>query len=86
LAIRHDVIIARPIRTGRLFVLPAEQSPRFIKTQNKALFGDLEKPCAELVERFPQRKALFEDYVRRQIEENEFQEGEVECAVLALKK
>ncbi len=57
-----------------------------IKTQNEALFGDLEKRCAELMERFPRRRALFEDYVRRQIEENEFLEGEVECAVLALKK
>lgn len=58
----------------------------FVKAQSEALFGDLEKRCAELMERFPKRKAQLEDYVRRQTEENEFLEGEVECAVLALKK
>ncbi len=58
----------------------------FIKAQDETLSRGLEKRCAELMERFPQRKALFEDYVRRQTEENEFLEGEVECAVLALKK
>lgn len=57
-----------------------------IKSQNETMFRDLRKRCLELMKRYPERKALFEDYVRRQVEENEFLEGEVECAVLAIKK
>jgi len=57
-----------------------------IKSQNETIFRDLRKRCLELIQRFPERKALFEDYVRRQVEENEFLEGEVECAVLAVKR
>ena len=57
-----------------------------IKSQNETMFRDLRKRCLELMKRFPERKSLFEDYVRRQVEENEFLEGEVECAVLAIKR
>jgi hypothetical protein len=57
-----------------------------INSQNETMFRGLRKRCAELIERFPEQKALFEDYVRRQVEENEFLEGEVECAVLAIKR
>lgn len=57
-----------------------------VKRQNETLFRDLEKRCLELMERFPERKAVFEDYIRRQVEENEFLEGDVECAVLAVKR
>jgi len=57
-----------------------------IRSQNETMFRDLKERCLELMRRFPERKALFEDYVRRQVEENEFLEGEVECAVLAIKR
>ncbi len=56
-----------------------------VRRQNETLFRDLEKRCLELMEKFPERKAVFEDYIRRQVEENEFLEGDVECAVLAIK-
>ncbi len=55
-----------------------------VKGRDEAMFRDLRKRCLELMERFPERKALFEDYIRRQVEENEFLEGDVECAVLAI--
>lgn len=44
----------------------------------------LERRCAELMTKFPDEKALFEDYVRRQAEESAFLKGEVVCAVLAI--
>jgi len=57
-----------------------------LKSQNERVFRDLRKRCLELMARFPERKALFEDYIRRQTEENAFLEDDVECAVLAVKK
>ncbi len=57
-----------------------------VKSQNETMFRDLRKRCLELMARFPERKAIFEDYIRRQVEENEFLESGVECAVLAIKK
>lgn len=57
-----------------------------VRRQNQTMFRGLEKRCRELMEKFPERKAVFEDYIRRQVEENDFLEGAVECVVLALKR
>lgn len=58
--------------------------PEAVRRQNETMFRGLEKRCLELMARFPERKAMFEDYVRGQVEVNEFLEGDVECAVLAI--
>ena len=53
---------------------------------DEAMFRDLEKRCRELMALHPEKKELFEDYVRRQVEENDVLENKVVCAVMALKK
>lgn len=51
-----------------------------------AIFRDLEKRCRELMALHPEKKELFEDYVRRQVEENDVLENKIVCAVMAIKK
>jgi SAM-dependent methyltransferase len=50
------------------------------------LFRDLETRCRELIARHPQRRALFEGYIRRQTEENDWLENRIACAVLAIRQ
>ncbi len=57
-----------------------------VRRQNEMMFRGLEMRCRELMKRFPEQKAVLEDYIRRQVEENEFLEGDVECSVLAIKR
>ncbi len=51
---------------------------------NATLFRALEQRCAELAVRHPELKDVFEGYVRRQVEENAFLEGDVVCVLMAI--
>ena len=51
---------------------------------NATLFRGLERRCAELAGKHPESRDVFEGYVRRQVEENAFLEGDVVCVVLAI--
>jgi SAM-dependent methyltransferase len=51
---------------------------------NETLFRALERRCAELAGLHPERKDVFEGYVRRQVEENAFLEGDVVCVLMAI--
>jgi cyclopropane fatty-acyl-phospholipid synthase-like methyltransferase len=55
-----------------------------IERADETIFRDLERRCAELARTHPELKDVFEDYVRRQAEENEFLEDDAVCVVLAL--
>jgi cyclopropane fatty-acyl-phospholipid synthase-like methyltransferase len=57
-----------------------------IERADQGIFRDLERRCAELAREHPELKDVFEEYVRRQIQENAFLESEAVCVVLALKR
>ncbi len=56
-----------------------------MKEMDDALFRDLEKRCRELVALHPEKRQMFEDYIRRQVKENEWLENKITCAVLVIK-
>lgn len=53
---------------------------------NGAIFRHLELRCRELMALHPDKRELFADYVRRQVEENDALENKVVCALLAIKR
>ena len=57
-----------------------------IARADERLFRDLERRCRELSGRHPERRALFEGYIRRQVEENDWLENRITCAVLVMKR
>lgn len=57
-----------------------------IKDADDRLFRDLERRCRELMAGHPGKRALFEGYIRRQVEENDWLENRITCAVLAISR
>jgi cyclopropane fatty-acyl-phospholipid synthase-like methyltransferase len=55
-----------------------------LRRMNATLFRDLEKRCRELMDLHPEKKELFADYIRRQVEENDVLENRIVCAVLVI--
>jgi SAM-dependent methyltransferase len=73
-------IAAAGMRVIEEVPVPGEE----LKRLNETLYRGLERRCAELAGTHPELKDVFEDYVRRQMEENAFLEGDVVCVVLAI--
>jgi hypothetical protein len=55
-----------------------------LESLNETLFRGLERRCSELAGMHPELEDVFEGYVRRQVEENAFLEGDVVCVLLAI--
>ena len=56
------------------------------KKENTAMFNRIKTRACELIEKYPNKSRIFEDYIESQSKENEMIENEVELFVLLLKK
>ncbi|HRI45657.1 MAG TPA: class I SAM-dependent methyltransferase [Ignavibacteriaceae bacterium] len=50
------------------------------------IFGKLKKRCNELIEKHPDKKELFLDYIKKQEEENDVLENRVVCSTMVIKR
>lgn len=57
-----------------------------MQAMDEAMFRDVERRCRELIACHPDKRDLFEGYIRRQVEENDWLESRIVCAVLAIRK
>ncbi len=57
-----------------------------IKDADDRIFARLERRCRELMLGHPEKKHLFEGYIRNQIEENNLLENEVVCSLLVIRR
>jgi cyclopropane fatty-acyl-phospholipid synthase-like methyltransferase len=57
-----------------------------IKDSDNFIIANLEKRCLELVDRYPQKRALFLDYIRKQYEENNVLENDIICSTMVIRK
>lgn len=57
-----------------------------IKKSDKYIFQKLEKRCLELIDRHPDKKGLFINYIKKQDEENYVLENKVVCVTMLIKK
>ncbi|MBN1939881.1 MAG: class I SAM-dependent methyltransferase [Candidatus Aminicenantes bacterium] len=57
-----------------------------IREADSDLFDKLKARCLELAEAHPDRKNLFLDYIRRQIEENSVLEDEAVCSTMVIRR
>jgi cyclopropane fatty-acyl-phospholipid synthase-like methyltransferase len=57
-----------------------------IKKSDDMILGKLETRCKELIEKYPEKSHLFNEYLKRQKEENAALEGEIVCATMIIKK
>lgn len=57
-----------------------------IKDSNNFVFVNLERRCKELIIKFPYKKHLFENYIKKQKEENYILENLVTCSTMVIKR
>ncbi len=57
-----------------------------IKKSDDIIFEKLKTRCKELIGKYPEKSHLFNEYLKRQQEENEALEGKIVCAAMVVKK
>ena len=57
-----------------------------IKDSDNYIFEYLKKRCNELIEKYPNKRALFNDYIKKQEEENDVLETKVICSTMVIRK
>ncbi|MBI3194425.1 MAG: class I SAM-dependent methyltransferase [Ignavibacteriae bacterium] len=57
-----------------------------IKYSDDIIFDNLKKRCLELIDKHPDKKKLFENYIKQQEEENEALENKVICTTMVIKR
>lgn len=83
-ALKRGEMLRQIASAGMRVVEEVRFASEAIKRADATIFRDLERRCAELAGTHPELKDVFEDYVRRQVEENDFLENDLVCVVLAL--
>lgn len=84
--LRRGELLRQVGEAGMRIVEEAAFNPGEIMKADDRLFRDLERRCRELMAAHPGKRALFEGYIRRQVEENDWLENRITCAVLAIRK
>jgi len=57
-----------------------------MERMNASIYSFIKKRTGELIEKFPERESLFQEYLESQIRENDILENEVECVTWILQK
>lgn len=57
-----------------------------IKATDNAMYAHIEQRCRELIEKHPEQRAIFENYLKNQREENDALENRAHCATLVIKR
>lgn len=57
-----------------------------IKNSDYFIFNHLKKRCLELIDKYPDKKYLFQDYIKKQEEENDVLENKIICTTMAIKR
>lgn len=85
--IRKKSVILREIEEAAMeLVEEAVISEEDLKESDDDIFAKLKNRCLELADAVPDKKDLFLDYVRRQMEENRVLETEAVCATLVIRR
>jgi ubiquinone/menaquinone biosynthesis C-methylase UbiE len=56
----------------------------FIKDSDDYIFDNLKKRCNELIDKYPDKKELFLNYIKKQEEENDVLENKVICSTMVI--
>jgi SAM-dependent methyltransferase len=63
-------------------VLPKDK----VKNVNDDIFGNLQRRCNELIEKFPEKSRLFKDYLKKQEVEQDVLENKIVCSTMVIKR
>lgn len=57
-----------------------------IRESDEYIFGNILKRCHELIKKHPDKRVIFENYIKKQEEENAILETKVKCTTMLVKK
>ena len=57
-----------------------------IKNSDDYIFKNLKMRCTELITKYPEKKEIFINYIKKQEEENDVLENKVVCSTMAIKR
>ncbi len=77
-------ILAQMDRAGMRLAEEAVIPPVSIRASDKLIWERLKKRCLELMKQHPGQKPLFQDYLRKQEEENDVLENRTVCSAMAV--
>lgn len=57
-----------------------------IKSSDDHIFEKIENRCKELIQKYPDKRHLFEEYIKKQLEENDVLENRIICSTMIIKR
>ena len=57
-----------------------------IKSSDDFIFDKIENRCKELIQKYPDKRHIFKEYIRKQIEENDVLENRIICSTMVIKR
>lgn len=86
LIFKKSIILQQIDRAGMVFAESDIMKSEHIKESDDYIFENLKKRCYELVERHPDKKNLFLDYINKQEYENDLLENKIIGTTMVIKK
>jgi cyclopropane fatty-acyl-phospholipid synthase-like methyltransferase len=79
-------IIEQIDKAGMQLIDEAISSKDDIKNSDDHIFKNLRNRCNELINKYPEKGKLFENYIKKQEEENDVLETKVVCSTMVIQK
>ncbi|HNR40179.1 MAG TPA: class I SAM-dependent methyltransferase [Acidobacteriota bacterium] len=86
LVVRRSELLGEIESAGMRLVEEVVVGAEAMQAMDEVMFRGVERRCRELIARHPDKRDLFEGYIRRQVEENDWLESRIVCAVMAIRK
>ena len=83
---KQEIILRQIGKSGMRVIDQVIIKANEIKDADDQIFANLKKRCQELIERHPQQRKLFENYIRDQEAANDVLETKVVCATMVIGK
>jgi cyclopropane fatty-acyl-phospholipid synthase-like methyltransferase len=83
---KRDVVLQQISDSGMKLIAEVVVAKDYMKEANDFIYKSLKRRCEELIEKHPDKTALFKNYVKRQEEENAALEGRIVCAAMVVTK
>jgi hypothetical protein len=83
---RKDAILLHIKEAGMNLIDELFNHKDDIKSSDDFIFDKIENRCKELIQQYPDKRYLFEDYIKKQIEENDVLENRIICSTMVIKR
>lgn len=83
---KQEIILRQIKNSGMRIIDQVIINKNEIKDADDQIFANLKKRCQELIEKHPQQKELFENYIINQDEANDVLETKIVCATMVIRK